>query len=219
MTSADAWISLDVPAMAPDEAYKVAIGSVLPRPIAFVSSVDAEGVVNLAPFSFFTVASANPLTLAFCPLRRGAAGTKKDTLVNIEATGEFVVNIVDEAFADAMNLCSAAFAPGVSEFAASGLTPTPCEVVKAPRVGQSPVAFECVLDRIVEVGSGPMSGAIVLGRVVRAHVRADLFESGRIRLDGWHPIGRLAGASYTRVADLFEMPRPVLAEATLQGQA
>lgn len=198
----------------PDEmdhqaAYKLIIGSVLPRPIAFVASRSAAGVDNLAPFSFFTVVCANPLTIAFSAMRRGPKAEKKDTLANIEATGEFVVNVVDEDFVAAMNQCSADYAPDESEFVASGLTPVPSEVVAPPRVAESPIAMECKLHQVVEVSAGPGGGSLILGTVVRMHVRDDLYENGKI-LTNWHPVGRMAGATYVRTRDTFELPRPTL---------
>lgn len=203
-------MTFDIPSMAHGDAYKLIIGTVLPRPIAFVSTRSADGVDNLAPFSFFTVVASSPLTIAFCPLRRGTAGTKKDSLVNIEATGEFVVNVVDESFVGPMNQCSADFEPDESEWVACGLTQTPSEVVTPARVAESPIQLECKLRQVVEVGDGPGGGAVVLGEVVRMHVRDDLYQNGRILTEKWSPIGRMAGATYVRVHDTFELPRPTL---------
>ena len=142
-------------------------------------------------------------------VRRGPQAEKKDTLANIEATGEFVVNVVDEDFVAAMNQCSADYAPDESEFVASGLTPVPSEVVAPPRVAESPIAMECKLHQVVEVSAGPGGGSLVLGTVVRMHVRDDLYENGKI-LTNWHPVGRMAGATYVRTRDTFELPRPTL---------
>lgn len=196
------------------EAYKLIIGSVLPRPIAFVSTRSAAGVDNLAPFSFFTVVCANPLTICFSPMRRGPGAEKKDTLVNVEQTGEFVVNVVDEAFVAAMNACSADYGPEVSEFAACSLTAAPSEVVAPKRVAESPIAMECKLHQVVEVSDRPGGGSLVIGTVVRMHVRDDLYANGKI-LTTWHPIGRMAGATYVRTQDTFELPRPTLPAQSL----
>ncbi|HWI51187.1 MAG TPA: flavin reductase family protein, partial [Symbiobacteriaceae bacterium] len=145
------------------DAYKLMIGSILPRPIAWVSTVSKEGVFNLAPFSFFTVVAAEPMTICFSPMRHSNGG-KKDTLINIEETGEFVVNIVSEPLAEAMNQTSAALAPEVDEFQVAGLTPVPSESVRVPRVGESLVAYECRLLQVVEVGEAQAgAGALVLG--------------------------------------------------------
>lgn len=199
---------LDPSEIGPDASYKLAIGSVLPRAIAFVSSQSPAGVDNLAPFSFFTIVCANPLTIGFAPMRRGPAATKKDTLVNIEATGEFVVNVVDESFVEAMNLTSAEFEPDESEFDAAGLTRAPSELVKPYRVAESPVAMECKLNQVIHISDAPMGGSLVLGTVVRVHVRDDLYQNGRIDTAGWRPIGRMAGATYVRCQDTFDLPRP-----------
>lgn len=201
-------MTFDIPSMAHGDAYKLIIGTVLPRPIAFVSTRSPEGVDNLAPFSFFTVVASNPLTIAFCPMRRGPEALKKDTLVNLEATGEFVVNVVDESFVGPMNQCSADFEPDESEWVACGLTAIASELVAPPRVAESPIQLECKLRQVVEVGDGPGAGAVVLGEVIRMHVRDDLYQNGRILTEKWSPIGRMAGATYVRCHDTFELARP-----------
>ncbi|MFZ5816355.1 MAG: flavin reductase family protein [Bacillota bacterium] len=191
------------------EAYKLMIGAIVPRPIALVSTVSPEGVPNLAPFSFFTAVSADPMVLCFSPMRRGVDGRKKDTLVNIEATGEFVINIVSERFAAQMNATSQSFPPEVDEFAASGLTPAGSALVRVPRVAESLVSYECTLLQVVEVGGDrPGSGAVVLGTVQRIHVADEIYEAGRINLDLLQPIGRLSGNDYVRCTDRFTMERP-----------
>lgn len=191
------------------EAYRLVTGSVLPRPIAFVSTVSQDGVPNLAPFSFFTVVAADPLTLAFCPMRRDGDGAKKDTLVNIEATGEFVINVVSESIVQQMNETSAPFPPEVDEFEVAGLTPLACAVVSAPRVGEAQVAFECKLQQVVEVGGAkPGAGALVLGTVERIHVSYDVLRDGRIDVEALKPVGRLGGAEYARCTDRFTLVRP-----------
>lgn len=202
------------PAAGPwNEAYRWITGSVVPRPIAFVSTVSQDGTYNVAPFSFFTVVCANPLTLCFAPMRKGPLAEKKDTLVNIEHTGEFVVNVVDERFISAMNLCSADFPPHVSEFEMSGLTPAASEVVKAPRVLESPISAECKLFQVVEVSQGPGGGSLVLGTVVRLHVREDIVQAGMpVPGEGWAPVARCGGSTYVRLTDTFELERPVLSE-------
>jgi flavin reductase (DIM6/NTAB) family NADH-FMN oxidoreductase RutF len=198
----------DLAEMSPANAYKLAVGSVVPRPIAFVSSRSAAGVDNLAPFSFFTVICANPLTLCFSTMRKGPKAVKKDTLANIEATGEFVIQVVDEAFVEQMNLCAAELDPELNEFEFAKLTAVPADLVKASRVLESPVAFECKLNQVVEISAQPGGGSLIIGTVLRAHVRDDLYDNGRVRLDRWRPLGRLAGAGYCRVTDLFELERP-----------
>ena len=191
-----------------DLAYKYLNGAILPRPIAFVSTMDAEGVLNLAPFSFFTAVSANPMTICFSVMRRGTDGQKKDTLRNIEATGEFVVNVVSESFAEKMNVTAAEFPPEVSEFEASGLTPTASVVVRVPRVQESLVNFECKLTQIVEIGDGKGAGSLVIGQVVQVHVDDSIHFDGKIDTQGLNPVGRLAASDYVRVTDTFQLIRP-----------
>ncbi|MCK6602063.1 MAG: flavin reductase family protein [Bacteroidetes bacterium] len=191
------------------ESYKILTGSILPRPIAFVSTQDEKGRLNLAPFSFFTIAATLPPTLVFCPLRRGPLGEKKDTLRNIEATGEYVVNIVSESFVEQMNRTSADVPPEEDEFLLSGLTPADSSVVKPKRVLESPISFECRLTGIVPAGNdGPGGGSLIIGEVVMAHIREDVISNFRINVEKVKPLGRLAGNFYCRVTDLFELNRP-----------
>ena len=192
----------------PANIYKLMIGAIVPRPIAFVSTLSADGVRNLAPFSFFTGVSANPPVICFSPMIRGTDGARKDTLNNIEATREFVVNIVSEDFAAQMNVCSTEFPPEVDEFAASGLTPVPSDVVKPPRVKESRINMECLLLQVVHVSGKPLGGSIVLGEVVRFHVDDAIVTDFRIDPDKLHAIGRLGGPSYTRITDRFDLVRP-----------
>ena len=199
---------VDPGATGPQEIYKLMVGVIVPRPIAFVSSVSADGVPNLAPFSFFTGISANPPVICFSPMIRGSDGAKKDTLRNIEETREFVVNIVSEEFAQQMNICSAEFPPDVDEFVASGLTPLPSDLVKAPRVKESGVNMECRLLQVVHVSEKPLGGSIVLGEVVRFHIADEICDDYKIDPDKLHPIGRMGGPTYTRTTDRFDMQRP-----------
>jgi len=140
--------------------YKLLVGSVLPRPIGWISSLDEHGRANLAPFSFFNVVCPKPPTIVFCPLIRGTDGKTKDTLNNIRATKEFVVNIVTENLAQAMNLSSIEGPPEMDEFAYAGVTPSPSARVRPPRVQESPVHFECRLREVVEISSAPGGGSI-----------------------------------------------------------
>jgi flavin reductase (DIM6/NTAB) family NADH-FMN oxidoreductase RutF len=191
------------------DAYKLMVGSILPRPIAWVSTVSPEGVLNLAPFSFFTAVAPDPMTICFSPMRRGTDGAKKDTLANIEATGEFVVNIASERLAEAMNVTAAEFAPEVNEFAEAGLTPMPSVTVKPPRVAECLVAYECKLLQVIAVGEARAGGgALVLGTVQRLFVADEVVEEGRIKLDLLQPIGRMAGNDYVRCTDRFTLTRP-----------
>lgn len=187
--------------------YKLLIGLIVPRPIAFVSTVNAAGARNLAPFSFFTCASADPPVIAFCPMVRGAEG-QKDTLRNIRETGEFVVNIVSEEIAEPMNLASGEYAPDVDEFAVSGLTPVPSDFVGAPRVKEARAAMECKLFQMVEVSQRRLGGTMVLGEVIRFHVEDALADHFRVDPAGLKAIGRMGGTAYCRTRDRFDMERP-----------
>ncbi|MGC1869719.1 MAG: flavin reductase family protein [Acidobacteriaceae bacterium] len=212
IATAGAMITLIPEEQKPQDIYKLLVGSVVPRPIAFVSSMDAEGVRNLAPFSFFTVASANPPIVCFCPMMRGTEKNglqpTKDTLRNIIATREFVVNVVSEEFAEQMNACSAELPPKVDEFLVSGLTPVASDVVRPPRVGESHVQMECRLQQVIHVSTEPLGGSLVLGEVLRFHVSTALFDNFRIDPDKLQAIGRMAGSTYTRTRDRFDMERP-----------
>ena len=188
--------------------YKLMVGVIVPRPIAFVSTVSSDGILNLAPFSFFTGISANPPVICFSPMIRGSDGARKDTLRNIEAVKEFVVNIVSEEFAQRMNICSAEFPPEIDEFQMSGLTPVPSDLVKPPRVKESRINMECRLVQIVEVSAKPLGGSLVLGEVLRFHVDDELFNNYKIDPDRLKPIGRMGGPTYTRTTDRFDMERP-----------
>lgn len=190
--------------------YKLMVGIIVPRPIAFVSTMDLEGVLNLAAFSFFTAVSANPPVIAFSPMVRGSDGQRKDTLRNIEATSEFVVNIISEDFVGQMNLTSPEYRPEVDEFAVSGLTPLPSDLIRPPRVGESRASMECRLVQVVHVSPKPLGGSIVLGEVLRFHIADELFEDYRIDPDRLRPVGRMGGPTYTRTTDRFNLERPKL---------
>ncbi|MBC7871060.1 MAG: flavin reductase family protein [Chitinophagaceae bacterium] len=189
--------------------YKILIGSVLPRPIGWISTVDENGRHNLAPFSFFNLVCPNPPHLLFCPNIRGSDSNPKDTLHNVRTTGEFVVNIVTESLAEAMNLTATELPADVDEFALAGLTAVPSVIVKPPRVLESPIHYECRVTQIVDVSDASGGASVVIGRVVYMHIRDDvLIDGDKIDLARLQPIGRLAGASYSRVTDIFDLVRP-----------
>ena len=193
---------IDPSELDPQSVYKLLIGSVVPRPIAWASTVSREGTRNLAPFSFFTVASRNPpmLCISLGP-RNNDDASSKDTLSNVEETGEFVINIVSLSLSNNMYESSKSHPPEADEFEEAGLTPAPCEVVKVPRVGEAGVSMECLLDRVLPLGSDHL----VIGRMVRFHVRDELYHDGRIDISALDPLGRLAG-NYTKVETIFELP-------------
>ncbi len=192
----------------PGDIYKLMIGAIVPRPIALVSSLDEANVRNLAPFSYFTACSSNPPVVVFCPILRPSPPTAKDTLRNIMATREFVVNIVSEEFVERMNATAATVGPEVDEFALSGLTPIASDLIKPARVAESHVQMECRLLQIVQVSDKPGGGSLVLGEVMRFHVDRDLIENFRIDPDKLRAVGRMAGSTYVRTTDRFELERP-----------
>ncbi len=191
--------------------YGYMIGSIVPRPIAFVSTVGATGTRNLAPFSFFTVASVDPPVVLFCPLIRGD-NQKKDTLKNIEATKEFVLNIVSESFAESVNKAAAEVDYEVDEFELAGLTPVPAKIVQAPRVKESHVHIECRLREVIHFGDYSLAGNIVLGDVLMIDIDESVItESQGLKLidpDKLKSFGRMAGTSYARTTDRFDLVRP-----------
>jgi flavin reductase (DIM6/NTAB) family NADH-FMN oxidoreductase RutF len=203
----DGQVILDPSTLAPINVYKLLVGAVVPRPIAFVSTISPEGVANLAPFSFFTVASANPPVLCFTTSFREPC---KDTLVNIRATKEFVVNIVSEEFAAKMNVTSGEYPYGVDEFAEAGLTAVPSEIVRPPRVKESHVNMECKLLQTIDVSNKPLGGTLILGEVVRFHIDDAIVEEFRIDPDALAAVGRMAGNTYTTTKDRFDLIRPQL---------
>jgi flavin reductase (DIM6/NTAB) family NADH-FMN oxidoreductase RutF len=206
---------IDTKTIDPRELYKILIGCVLPRPIAWVSTVSKDGIYNLAPFSFFTVASSYPPVLCFSPAYSKTVEVgdhlevvPKDTLRNVRDTKEFVVNIVSHSLAQQMNQTSGEYAPDQSEFEAAGLTPVPSHMVRPPRVGESLVNMECKLLQIIEFGKRPMAGNLILGEILCVHLADSVYKDGHIDVDVLEPIGRMAGSWYATVKDRFELPRP-----------
>ena len=200
-------MELDPQSMASDLCYKLVIGCVVPRPIAVVSTISPEGIPNVAPFSYFTVASHTPLSLAFTVGGPKFDGSMKDTLRNARfaedgGLGEFVVNIADESYADGMAKSGEAIAYGESEFDHAQLTPAPSRLVKPPRVGEAPVAFECRTTHIIPIGAAHL----VIGQVHHIYVRDDLVDDRmRVDPDKLNAIGRMAGNDYVRTGDRFEI--------------
>jgi flavin reductase (DIM6/NTAB) family NADH-FMN oxidoreductase RutF len=184
------------------------ISCITPRPIAWVSTVSPHGVTNLAPFSFFNGLGANPPAVMFSPVNR-RDGSRKDTVLNVEATRQFVVNIVSAAVADRMNCTSAEYPYEVSEFERCGLTPVASVKVRPPRVAESLVQMECVLHEIVRVGEGPLAANVIIGRIVLLHAADSVLnEAGEIDPDRLDTIGRMGGNLYGRTRDRFAMDRP-----------
>ncbi len=200
-------MEIDPKVLAPELCYKLVIGCVVPRPIAVVSTVSVEGLTNVAPFSYFTVASHTPLSLAFTVGGNKPDGAIKDTLRNARfvadgGVGEFVVNIADESYAEAMARTGETLAHGESEFDHAGLTPVPSHRVKPPRVGEASVAFECRTTHVIPIGAARM----IIGEVHHIHVRDDLVDDRyRVDPDRLAAVGRMAGNDYVRTRDRFEV--------------
>jgi len=188
--------------------YRHMIACITPRPIAWVSTISPGNIPNLAPFSFFNGVGANPPAVIFSPTNR-RDGTPKDTLVNVEKTGQFVVNVVSESCARHMNGTSAEVDYDISEFELCGLTPLPSLRVRPPRVKEAMVQMECELVEVVHVGSGPLAANIVIGRIVVMHVDETVLDAqGQIDPDKLATIGRMGGNLYSRTKDRFELDRP-----------
>ncbi len=187
--------------------HELLMSAILPRPIALVSTVGEDGIFNLAPFSSFAPMGLKP-ALVCLQVGWKRDGTKKDTLRNIEYAKDFVVNGVDEALAEAMNQTSAEYPPDIDEFKEVGLTPVKSDLVRAPRVAESPVNMECQLLKILEFGGAPTGSHVVIGEILLFHVKDELWHGDEIDISKWKPIGRLGGDLYCRTRDIFEMKRP-----------
>jgi flavin reductase (DIM6/NTAB) family NADH-FMN oxidoreductase RutF len=192
------------------ERYKLLIGTVIPRPIAFVTTVSKDGRRNAGPFSFFNVLTHDPAIVAI-GVENYDDGRMKDTSRNIRDTEDFTVHIVDDALAVQMEICAVKFGPDVDELAEAGLETVPGQAVKSPRIVSAPAALECRRYMTLEVGR---AREIILGKVLGIHIRADLVDPTRLHVDqiGMDAIGRLGGNSYTRTRDQFDMKTPTVAE-------
>lgn len=201
----------------PRQRYKLLCGLVVPRPIALVTTMSPDGVVNAAPYSFFNVFSENPALLVL-GLQHNDDGSPKDTTRNIHLTGEFVVNLVDEAIADDMNLTATDFPPGEGEPVALGMPTAASKLVKPPRLAAAPAAFEC--RRMVGMAFGPQR-ELLIGEVLGVHVRAGIVDPATLNVDfaALAPVGRLCGHMYARQRDMFELKRITYAQWKARGKA
>jgi flavin reductase (DIM6/NTAB) family NADH-FMN oxidoreductase RutF len=201
-------MTLDFTQLPARDAYVWMTGTIMPRPIAWVSTVSAAGKTNLAPFSFFQGVTSSPPTLMFVPVN-ARDGSKKDTVRNIEQVPEFVVNLVSFELAEKMNATAAQLPYGESEFGQFGIAAAASERVRPPRVAAAPVAFECAFHSVVHIGEGPLAANVIFGRILCAHVSdAVLGADGRpdpARLD---LVGRLGGELYCRTSEIFSIRRP-----------
>jgi flavin reductase (DIM6/NTAB) family NADH-FMN oxidoreductase RutF len=197
-------VKIDPKKTSPKDIYQVMIGTIVPRPIAWISTVSRDGVLNVAPFSFFTGITSDPPTVCFAPARK-PGDKKKDTLENVEDTGEFVVNVVTEELAEKMNDTATDYPSHVDEFEQAGLTTLASDVVSPPRVAESPVHMECKLQRTVPVGNA--GATLVIGEVVAFHIDERVLDNGRVDPGLLKAIGRMGGMTYTRTGDRFDLER------------
>ena len=186
------------------DGYKLATGLIVPRPIGWIGTLDAAGVPNVAPYSFFNVVSGLPPTFVFSPGRGG----RKDTLANVREVGEFTINVVSEEVVEAMNASSASFPADVDEFEACGLTAVPSTSIRPPMVGECKANIECVVTQIVEIGHPDHGNALVIGEAVEIHVLESLLDGTRVDQAALRAVGRHVGNGYSRATDLFEIVRP-----------
>ena len=192
------------------QTHKLMIGSIVPRPIAFVATTSNEKINNIAPFSYFSGVCSNPPTIMFAPARRGWDGKEKDTLVNIRDTKEFTINIVSESFAQQMVECSTDYDSKVDEFDISGLNIAKSKKILPPRLKEAKISFECKLNQIVEIGDGKAgSGFVVIGSIVLFHINDEIITNEKIDIQKLNPIGRLAGDWYTKPTNNFKMSRKI----------
>ena len=198
-------MQLDPEKESPTKVYSTMIRAITPRPIAWVSTISPSGITNLAPFSYFNGICSKPAALMISPVNR-PDGSKKDTVRNIEANGQFVVNLVPFKLADKMYATSAEMEYEVSEFEAVELTPEASQRVKPPRVAESPVRFECEVMQIVNVGEGPLAANVVIGKILLMDIQESVLDD-RQKIDPGllDPVGRLGGRSYCRTSERFEL--------------
>jgi flavin reductase (DIM6/NTAB) family NADH-FMN oxidoreductase RutF len=207
----------DLTALPPALRYKLLAALVVPRPIALVTTIGKDGIINAAPFSFFNVFSEDP-ALVVLGIQARPEGTPKDTLLHIRETGVFVVNLVDEAIAAQMNVCAVDFPTDVSEVTAAGLSLLAGVSVSVPRIAEAPAALECRHHMTLEVG---FRRNLVIGNVVRVHARAGVVDPERlyVNLDAYKPVARLSGNLYARLGEKFEMKRQSFAEWQANARA
>ncbi|MCA6073867.1 flavin reductase family protein [Fulvivirga sedimenti] len=194
------------------ELHSYLLGAVVPRPIAFASTIDKEGNVNLSPFSFFNCFGSNPPILIFSPARRGRDNTTKHTYENVLDVDEVVINVVNYAIVEQMSLASTEYDKGVNEFVKAGLTPVRSDLVRPPRVGESPVAFECRVNEVRPLGEQGGAGNLVICEVLLMHISEDVLDGNKqidpLKLDA---VARMGGNYYCRASgdSIFEIPKPV----------
>ena len=203
--------SLDPLQLNTKEVHKILLSSVAPRPIAFASTVDSKGNVNLSPFSYFNVFSSNPPILIFSPSRRVRDNTTKHTLENAKETKEVVINVVNYSIVEQMSQTSREYDKGVNEFVETGLTEVPSLKVKPPRVLESPISFECTVDNIVSLGESGGAGQLIIAKVIQTHINKDYLDTeGNIDSEKLELVARMGGDWYTKAnkESMFKIPKP-----------
>ncbi|MDG5786035.1 flavin reductase family protein [Evansella sp. AB-P1] len=198
--------SIDPKSLSKRENYGLLAGAILPRPIAFVTSINKDGVLNGAPFSFFNVVSSEPPLISISIGRKGTE--KKDTARNILEQGEFVVHITDELNVKAVNDTAMNLPPNESEIEKVGLTPVKSDLVKVPGLKEAPVRFECKLEKHLTFEEGETATDFIVGRVVQYHVAENVYNDGKIDVSEMKPIGRLSGKDYMKLGEIFSLERP-----------
>ncbi len=205
-------MTLDPSDLSTPDLYGILSTAVAPRPIAFASTVDGQGRVNLSPFSYFNVFSTVPPILVFSPIRRGRDGSAKDTLNNIAEVPEVVVSTVNHPMVEQMSLTSTEYPTGTDEFLKGGFTPVSSDCIRPPRVGESPVSFECQVDQVIALGDGGGAGNLVICRVVRIHLADSVLDDeGKLDTRRLNLVARMGGNDYCHVTPdtLFEIPKPL----------
>lgn len=200
-------LSIDPASMSEREIYKFLIGSVIPRPIAFVTSISRDGILNGAPFSYFNIVSSNPPMISLSVQR--SEGRQKDTARNIIESKEFVVHIVDEQNVEKINKTAANLPPDQSEIELANLTPVESTKISVPGVKEAKIRMECLLEHSLELGGMDTPGCdLIIGKVVQFYIESDIYENGRINPRGLAAVSRLAGNSYAKIGEMFEIERP-----------
>ena len=200
-------LSIDPTKNTERENYKLLIGSIIPRPIAFVTSISQDGVLNGAPFSYFNIVSSNPPLVSVSIQRSG--GKQKDTARNILETKEFVIHVVDDLNVDQINQTAASLPPDQSEISLANLTPIESTRISVPGVKEAKVRFECKLEHSIELGGVDTPGTdLIIGKIVQVHIDEKIYENGRIDPVGLGAVSRLAGTNYAKVGEIFSIERP-----------
>jgi len=203
--------TVDPDQISQQELHGILLTAVAPRPICFASTIDQEGNVNLSPFSYFNVFSSNPPILIFSPARSGRDNSLKHSHQNVKEVPEVVINMVNHSIVEQMSLASTAYEKGVNEFVKSGLTQTPSDLIKPPRVGEAPVAFECSVKEVVELADTPGAGNLVVAEVKRIHINEAYLTEGHLDTEKLDLVGRMGGSWYVKANGqaLFEIPKPI----------